>query len=82
MIWCPWAKAFYEHYQKRGMWSTDIYRRLAAKWTRILWKCWQTGQPYDEAKWMENLKKRGSWPYEATLNVMKTNLKFMKVTCE
>jgi transposase len=82
VIWCPWAKAFYEHYQKRGMWSTDIYRRLAAKWTRILWKCWQTGQPYDEAKWMENLKKRGSWLYEATLKVKQTNPKFMKVTCE
>jgi hypothetical protein len=56
VIWCPWAKAFYEHYQQRGMWSTDIYRRLAAKWTRILTKCWQTRQPYDEAKWMESLK--------------------------
>jgi hypothetical protein len=45
---------------------------------RILWKCWQTGQPYDEAKWMESLKKRGSQPCEATQNVIKTNPKFME----
>jgi hypothetical protein len=82
VIWCPWAKAFYEHYQQRGMWSTDIYRRLAAKWTRILTKCWQTRQPYDEAKWMESLKKRGSWRYEATQNVIKTNPIFREAASE
>jgi len=64
------------------MWSADIYGRLAAKWTRILWKCWQTGQPYDEAKWMESLKKRGSWLYEATQNMIKTNPKFMETAGE
>jgi len=61
---------------------TDIYRRLAAKWTRILTKCWQTRQPYDEAKWMESLKKRGSWLYEATQNAIKTNPIFMEADGE
>jgi hypothetical protein len=64
------------------MWSTDIYRRQAAKWTRILTKCWQTRQPYEDAKWMESLKKRGSWLYEATQNVIKTNPKFRKAAGE
>jgi hypothetical protein len=81
-IWCQWAKAFYEHYKQRGMWSTDIYRRLAAKWTRILTKCCQTRQPYDEAKWMESLKKRGSSLSEATQNVINTNPKFMEAAGE
>jgi hypothetical protein len=37
---------------------------------------------YDEAKWMESLKKRGSWLYEATQNAIKTNPIFMEADGE
>jgi transposase len=78
VVWCPWARAFYTHYKKRGLWSADIYRRLAAKWTRILWKCWQERKPYDEALWLESLKKRGSWLYEATMKLTQQPLEPME----
>ncbi|MBI4026914.1 MAG: hypothetical protein HY360_18155, partial [Verrucomicrobia bacterium] len=68
--------------KKRGLWSADIYRRLAAKWTRIFWKCWTERKPYDEKQWLESLKKRGSWLYEATLKLMEKPLDPMDVACE
>ena len=79
VVWSPWSRAFYNHYKERGMWSADIYRRLAAKWTRILWKCWTDRKPYDEALWLESLKQRGSWLYEAT---MKLSQQPLEVACE
>ena len=35
-------------------------RALAFKWIRILYRCWQDRQPYDEAKYLLALKKKGS----------------------
>jgi len=35
-------------------------RSLAFKWIRIIWKCWQTNTPYDEAIYLACLKKRNS----------------------
>jgi len=76
---CPWApagarlrgneRAFYNHEVKRGKWSADIYRRLAAKWTRIFWRCWMDRKPYGETQWLQSLKQRGSWLYEATIKL-------------
>ncbi|MBI4028615.1 MAG: IS110 family transposase [Verrucomicrobia bacterium] len=82
VVWAPWCRAFYCHEKKRGLWSADIYRRLAAKWTRIFWKCWIERKPYDEAQWLESLKKRGSWLYEATLKLMEKPLDPVEVACE
>ena len=79
VVWCPWAHAFYKHEIKRGKWSADTYRRLAAKWTRIFWKCWTERKPYDEAQWMESLKRRGSWLFEATMRLSGKPLEPMEV---
>jgi hypothetical protein len=35
-------------------------RALAFKWVRILYRCWQTRTPYDESKYLEALRRRGS----------------------
>ena len=35
-------------------------RALAFKWIRILFRCWQDRVPYDEAKYLMALKKKGS----------------------
>jgi hypothetical protein len=35
-------------------------RALAFKWIRILYRCWQERQPYDEVKYLLALKKKGS----------------------
>ena len=52
--------------------SVDVYHRvtggshqaavraLAFKWLRILYRCWQTRTPYDEAAYRNALKTRGS----------------------
>jgi len=37
-----------------------ILRALAYKWIRILWKCWHDGVPYDEAKYLQRLREKGS----------------------
>jgi hypothetical protein len=44
-----------------------ILRALAFKWIRILWKCWQTRTPYDEARYVKQLALRKS-PLALKLN--------------
>jgi hypothetical protein len=33
-------------------------RALAFKWIRILYRCWQTRTPYDEATYLNALRRR------------------------
>jgi hypothetical protein len=42
-------------------WS--VYRRLAIRWQRILWKCTQTKTPYDETRYVAALRKNQSQVY-------------------
>jgi len=44
-----------------------ILRALAFKWVRILWKCWQSRTPYDEARYLKQLLARRS-PHAIKLN--------------
>ena len=57
---CYWAKAFYEQQRARGSSHQAALRALAFKWIRILYRCWQERKPYDEAKYLNALKRRGS----------------------
>jgi transposase len=66
VLYCPWAKAYYERMKARGKGHGAILRALAFKWVRILWKCWQTRTPYDDARYVEALRRRGS-PLAAAL---------------
>jgi len=55
-----WAKAFYLSQKAKGKSHQAAVRALAYKWIRIIWKCWQTRTKYDEARYIECLRKKGS----------------------
>ena len=42
------------------VWAHAALRALAFKWQRILFRCWNDGVTYDEAKYVASLKKRSS----------------------
>lgn len=65
--YCPWAAAYYDLQKSRGKRPQAIYRALAAKWIRILWRCWQDRTPYDDARYCAALKNQAS-PLHALLN--------------
>lgn len=55
-----WAKIYYEREIARGRPRHHVLRSLAFKWQRILFRCWQTGQPYDEERYLAALRRHGS----------------------
>ncbi len=55
-----WARAYYEQQRARGKSHHCAVRALAFKWIRILFRCWQKGTPYDEARYLQALARRGS----------------------
>jgi transposase len=55
-----WAGAFYQQQRDKGCSYNAAVRALAFKWIRILYRCWQTRTPYDEATYLKALKRRGS----------------------
>ncbi len=55
-----WAKVYYQRMVAKGKGHHAILRALAFKWIRILWKCWQTRTPYDEARYLKQLVHRKS----------------------
>ena len=57
---CYWAKAYYEQQRARGSSHQAALRALAFKWVRIVYRCWQNRTPYDEATYLNALKRRGS----------------------
>ena len=52
-----WAKAYYEMQLSKGKKPPAAKRALAFKWQRIIFRCWQDRQPYDESKYLARLKK-------------------------
>ena len=55
-----WAGLFYYQQRAKGCTYQAAVRALAFKWIRILYRCWKTRTPYDEAKYLKALKDRGS----------------------
>jgi len=55
-----WARAFYVSQKAKGKSHQAAVRALAYKWIRIIFRCWQTKEKYDEARYMETLRKKGS----------------------
>jgi len=55
-----WARAYYEQQRAKGKSHQAAARALAYKWIRIIFRCWQTRTPYDEVKYLESLRKKGS----------------------
>lgn len=58
VVWCPWAKAYYQQQLRRGKAHHAILRALAFKWIRVLWKCWVTRTPYDESRYLATRDRR------------------------
>jgi len=57
---CRWAKAYVAMLQSRGKGYNQAIRALAFKWLRIMFRCWQTGKPYDDDRYLQKLTERGS----------------------
>jgi len=55
-----WAGAYYRQQIAKGSSHQAAVRSLAFKWVRILYCCWQTRTPYDESKYLDALRRRGS----------------------
>jgi transposase len=62
VLQCPWASQFVQAKTKAGKSYYTAIRALAFKWTRILHACWKKGTEYDEATYLQSLKKHLS-PY-------------------
>ena len=60
VMFCPWAKAYYERQRAKRTGHQAILRALAFKWLRILWRCWQHREPYNGEKYLRQLDKRRS----------------------
>jgi len=45
---CDWARVFYQEQRAKGKEHHAAIRALAYKWIRILFRCWQSRQPYQE----------------------------------
>ena len=57
LSFCVWAHCYYQRQLQRGKGRQAAFRALAFKWQRILWRCWQDRTPYDDAKYVESLKR-------------------------
>jgi transposase len=55
-----WAGLYYYQQRAKGCSHQAAVRALAFKWIRILYRCWVTRTPYDEAKYLKALQDRGS----------------------
>mgnify|MGYP001824906652 FL=1 len=55
-----WAGAFYSQQRTKGCSHQAALRALAFKWIRILYRCWATRTPYNEAEYLRALERRKS----------------------
>jgi transposase len=55
-----WAGLYYYQQRAKGCSYQAAVRALAFKWIRILYRCWVTRTPYDEARYLKALRERGS----------------------
>jgi transposase len=55
-----WARAYYDQQRRRGNDHHAALRALAYKWIRILFRCWKERTPYDDATYIDSLRRHGS----------------------
>lgn len=55
-----WARAYYQQQRAKGKSRQAAVRALAFKWIRIIFRCWQTKTAYNEVRYLEHLRKKGS----------------------
>jgi transposase len=66
VVYSAWARTYYGRMKAKGKRHHVILRALAFKWVRVLWKCWQSRTPYDEALYLKRLTQRQSPNASAT----------------
>jgi hypothetical protein len=49
-----WARAYYQQQRDKGASHQAAVRGLAFKWIRIVFRCWQTGTPYNESTGLDH----------------------------
>ena len=62
---CAWARLLFEHELGKGKTKWSAIRKVAFKWIRILWRCWQNNEAYDEAKYLQSLKQHSATLYRS-----------------
>jgi transposase len=58
VAYSEWAREYYEQQRAKGKRRNTAVRSLAFKWIRILFRCWKTRTPYDEALYRQSLETR------------------------
>ena len=51
---------YYDQLKARGAKTYTARRALAYKWIRIIYRCWQNNEVYDEARYIQTLTQRKS----------------------
>lgn len=57
-----WATAYWRDMQRQGHSDSHAYRVLANRWLAIIWKLWQSRQPYDESYHLQQRALRRTPP--------------------
>ena len=60
MAHSSWAQAYYRQQIAKGNGHHAAVRSLAAKWIRIVYRCWVNHMPYDERIYLDSLRRHGS----------------------
>lgn len=72
IFFSAWAREFFDSRVKKGWGKFRIYRALAFKWIRILWRCWKDDVEYDEAKYLKSLQAKGVTLYAGLYDAQPT----------
>lgn len=69
-----WAQAYYQQRRQQGASHHGAVRALAYQWIRILYRCWQSHTPYEEAVYLAALRRRHSplWLATGSLSIQET----------
>jgi transposase len=59
-LFSDWSRAYYQLQRARGKRHQAAVRALAYKWIRIIYHLWKTGETYDEAEYVRQLRQRNS----------------------
>jgi hypothetical protein len=60
ILFSRWAAAYYLQQREGDCNHHTAVRALAYKWQRIIWRCWQQNEVYDEARYDAALRRNGS----------------------
>lgn len=60
ILWSRWSAAYYLQQRTKGCPHHTAVRALAFKWQRVIWRCWKSSTPYQEAIYEAALRKNGS----------------------